>query len=137
MAVILTTALAAAAFTVGGAIYDQVWKAPETERRDKAMQKLSEEKEKYNKEKQAALEYVNYQLKLHQDAMSNFNDIDAALERYNELQVSLGTPESKREFRPEPKLSDYYVPSNEKINTDYIMIIGSGIVAGFIVYAYL
>ena len=132
MAVILTTALAAAAFTVGGAIYDQVWKAPETERRDKAMQKLSEEKEKYNKEKQAALEYVNYQLKLHQDAMSNFNDIDAALERYNEL-----FPESKREFRPEPKLSDYYVPSNEKINTDYIMVIGSGIAAGFIVYKYI
>lgn len=132
MAVILTTTLAAAAFTVGGAIYDQVWKTPETERRDKAMQKLSEEKEKYNKEKQAALEHVNYQLKLHQDAMSNFNDIDAALERYNEL-----FPESKIEIRPEPKLSDYYVPSNEKINTDYIMVIGSGIAAGYIVYAYL
>jgi hypothetical protein len=132
MAVILTTTLAASAFTVGGAKYDQVWKAPETERRDKAMQKLSEEKERYNKEKQAALEHVNYQLKLHQDAMSNFNDIDAALERYNEL-----FPESKREFRPEPKLSDYYVPSDEKINTDYIMIIGSGIAAGYIVYAYL
>ena len=132
MAVILTTALAAAAFTVGGAIYDQVWKAPETERRDKAMQKLSEERERYNKEKQAVLEYVNYQLKLHQDAMSNFNDIDAALERYNEL-----FPESKIEIRPEPKLSDYYVPSDEKINTEYALMIVSGIAAGYIVYNYI
>jgi hypothetical protein len=132
MAVILTTILAAGAFTVGGAIYDQVWKAPETERRDKAMQKLSEERERYNKEKQAALEHVNYQLKLHQDAMSNFNDIDAALERYNEL-----FPESKIEFRPEPKLSDYYVPSDEKINTEYTLMILSGIAAGYIVYTYL
>ena len=132
MAMILGSIIAAAAFTAGGAIYDQVFRTPETERRDKAIQKLSEEKEKYNKEKQAALEHVNNQLKLHQDAMSNFNDIDAALERYNEL-----FPESKIEIRPEPKLSDYYVPSDEKINTDYIMVIGSGIAAGYIVYAYL
>jgi hypothetical protein len=96
------------------------------------MEKLNEETVKYNKEKQMTLEYINYQLKMQQDAISNFNDIDSALVRYNEL-----FPENKIELRDKAKLSDYYIPSDEKINTEYMLLIGSGLLAGYIVYNYL
>lgn len=132
MAIIGASIISAAAFTIGGAIYDQFFRNSDTERHNKAMEKLSEETTRYNREKQMALEYVNYQLKLHQDAMSDFNDIDAALVRYNEL-----FPESKLELGSEPKLADYYVPSDEKINTEYALMIGGGLLAGYIVYNYI
>ena len=132
MAVIATTVLAGFAFTAFGAIYDQVVKTPETEKRNKALQQFNEDTIRYNREKEITLEYVNSQLKLRQDAMSDFNDIDAALERYNEL-----FPQSKLDLQPQPKFSDYYVPSNQKINTDYTLMIGSAILAGYIVYTYI
>lgn len=131
MAIIGASIISAAAFTIGGAIYDQ-FRNSDTERHNKAMEKLNDETVKYNKEKQITLEYVNYQLKLHQDAISDFNDIDSALEHYNEL-----FPESKIELREKPIISDYYIPSEEKVNTEYIILIGSGLIAGYVVYNYL
>ncbi len=131
MAIIAASIISAAAFTAGSAIYDQ-FRNPDAERHNKAMEKLNEDTVRYNKEKQIKLEYINYQLKMQQDALSNFNDIDSALARYNEL-----FPENKIELRDKPKLSDYYLPSDEKNNTEYILIIGSGLLAGYVVYNYL
>lgn len=131
MAIIAASIISAAAFTIGGAIYDQ-FRNSDAERHNKAMEKLNEETVYYNKEKQITLEYINYQLKMQQDAISNFNDIDSALDRYNEL-----FPERKIKLRDMPKLSDYYIPSDEKINTEYVLIIGSGLLAGYVAYNYL
>lgn len=131
MAIIGASIISAAAFTIGSAIYDQ-FRNSDVERHNKAMEKLSEETAKYNKQKQMTLEYVNYQLKMQQDAMSEFNDIDSALARYNEL-----FPEHKIELQDKPVLSDYYTPSDEKINTEYMLIVGSGLLAGYVVYNYL
>jgi hypothetical protein len=69
---------------------------------------------------------------MQQDAISNFNDIDSALVRYNEL-----FPDNKIELPDKPKLSDYYTPSDEKINTEYTLLIISGLLGGYIVYHYL
>jgi hypothetical protein len=131
MAIIGASIISAAAFTIGGAIYDQ-FRNSDTERHNKAMEKLNDETVKYNKEKQMVLEYINYQLKMQQDAISNFNDIDSALLRYNEL-----FPNNKIEIRDKPKLTDYYLPSDEKINTEYTLLIISGLLGGYIVYNYL
>lgn len=131
MAIIASALLSAAAFIGGGAIYDQ-FRSSDTERHNKAMEKLSEETAKYNKQKQMALESINYHLKIQQDAISDFNDIDSALVRYNEL-----FPENKLELPDKPKLSDYYIPSDEKINTEYILLIASGLLAGYTAYHYL
>jgi hypothetical protein len=130
MAIIAASIISAAAFTVGGAIYDQ-FRNSDAERHNKAMEKLNAETTKYNKEKQIVLEYINYQLKLQQDAISNFNDVDSALEKYNEL-----FPENNIELREKPKLSDYYVASDEKINTEYVLIIGGGILAAYVAHKY-
>ena len=78
------------------------------------------------------LDYINYQMHLQQDAISNFNDIDAALKRCNEL-----FPENKIELRDKPKLTDCYTLSDEKINAEYAMLIISRLVGGYIAYNYL
>ena len=127
MAIIASALLSAFAFTAGSAIYDQ-FRNSDAERHNKALERLNEETVKYNKEKQMALEYANYQLKLQQDAVADFNDIDAALIRYNEV-----FPDKKIELREPPKLTDYYVPSNE----EYLIMIFSGLLAGYIVYNYI
>ncbi len=131
MAIIGASIISAAAFTIGGAIYDQ-FRTSDSERHNKAQEKLNEETIKYNKQKQMALEYINYQLKLQQDAISDFNDIDSALVSYNDL-----FPENKIELPDNPKLSDYYTPSDDKINTEYVLLIVSGLLGGYIVYHYL
>lgn len=131
MAIIAASIISAAAFTIGGAIYDQ-FRSSDAERHNKAMEKLSQETIYYNREKQVTLEYINYQLKMQQDAISNFNDIDVALERYNEL-----FPEHKIILRDIPNLSDYYIPSEEKINMEYALILGGGMLAGYVAYNYL
>ena len=131
MAIIGASIISAAAFTIGSAIYDQ-FRNSDTERHNKAMEKLNDETTKYNKERQLTLDYINYQMHLQQDAITDFNDIDTALERYNEL-----FPENKIELRDKPKLTDYYTPSDEKINADYMLLIISGLVGGYIVYNYL
>ena len=41
------------------------------------------------------------------------------------------------ELRDKPKLTDYYTPSDEKINAEYTILIISGLVRGYIVYKYL
>ena len=131
MAIIGASIISAVAFTIGSAIYDQ-FKNSDTERHNKEKEKLNDETTKYNKERQLTLNYINYQMHLQQDAVSDFNDIDAALEKYNEL-----FPENKTEIRGKPNLTDYYTPLEEKINAEYTILIISGLVGGYIVYKYL
>ena len=103
MAIIGASIILAAAFTIGSAIYDQ-FRNSDTERQNRAIEKLNDETTKYNKERQLTLNYINYQMPLQQDAISDFNDIDAALEKYDEL-----FPENKIELRDKPTLTDYYI----------------------------
>ena len=133
MAIIGASIISAAAFTIGSAIYDQ-FRNFDFERYNRAIEKLNDETTKYIKEVRLALDYNNYQMYPQQDAVSNFNDIDAALERYYEL-----FPENKIELRVKPKLTDYYTPSDEKINAEYYntILIISGLVGGYIAYNYL
>ena len=51
MAIIGENIISAAAFTIGGAIYNPFWKS-DTEKHNKAMGKLNDETIKHNKERQ-------------------------------------------------------------------------------------
>ena len=96
------------------------------------MEKLNDETTKYNKERQLTLDYINYQMHLQQSAITDFNDITAAFERYNEL-----FPENEIELRDKSKLTYYYTPSDEKINAEHSVLIISCLIRGYIVYNYL
>ena len=52
-----------AALTIGSAIHDQ-FKKSDTEKHNRAIEKLNDEITKYNKERQLTLDYINYQMYL-------------------------------------------------------------------------
>ena len=131
MAIIGGAIITATAFTAGQAIYDQ-FRSADSQKRQEAIDKLNQENIKWNKRRAITLDYLNNQLKLKEDGISSFNDIDIALAKYNELY-----PESNMIIPQKPKLSDYYQPSQEKINYDYSILIIGGIFAGFVIYRYL
>ena len=128
MAIIGGAILSATAFTAGQAIYDQ-FRSSDNERHNRAMEKLSEDNNKWNQNRLQTLDYINAQMKLTQDAKEDFDSIDDALREYNELY-----PKDQVIIPPKPQLSDY-LP--EKINHDYLMIIISTALSGFIVYKLL
>jgi len=128
MAIIGGAIITAAAFTLGQAIYDQ-FRSTEPQKRQEALNKLNEETIKWNQKRAITLDYLNNQMNLREQGMSNFNDIDAALVKYNEL-----FPESNIILPMKPKLSDFYEPSEGKINYDYTVLIIGGIFSGFLVY---
>ena len=84
MAIIGGAIITAAAFTLGQAIYDQ-FRSTEPQKRQEALDKLNEETIKWNQKRAITLDYLNNQMNLREQGMSNFNDIDAALVKYNEL----------------------------------------------------
>ena len=128
MAIIGGAIITAAAFTVGQAIYDQ-FRSTESQKRQEAIDRLNEETIKWNQKRAITLDYLNNQMNLKEHGMSNFNDIDIALAKYNEL-----FPENNIVLPQKPKLSNYYQPSQEKINYDYTVLIIGGVFSGFIIY---
>jgi len=129
---ILGSIISAAAFTIGGAIYDTNFRSSDQERHDKAVEQLQEETTKWNEKRALTLDFLNDELRKKQQAVADFANIDEALESYNELYPE----EPKTEAPKKPVLSDFYVPTDETINKDYMIITGSGIISGFIVYKY-
>ena len=129
---IIGSIVSAFAFTAGGGIYDTFFRSSDQERHNKAAEELQEETTKWNQKRALTLDFLNDELRKKQQAVSDFQNIDEALEAYNELYPE----ESKIEIPKKPVLSDFYVPTDETINKDYMIIIGSGIIAGFIVYKY-
>jgi hypothetical protein len=116
-----------------GVINDKFYNS-EKVRYNKAMLKFNEEMDKYNKLKLTTLEYINCKLTLNQwEPLYDYYDVDHALDRYNDrfsTNYVMVLPDK-------PNLSDYYTPSEEKINTKYLLLIIIGLLGGYIVYHYL
>ena len=64
--------LSAVALTKGSAIYNQL-RNYDTERHNKAIEKLNNKTTRYKKKRPLKLDYNNYQMHLQQDAISNCN----------------------------------------------------------------
>ena len=69
---------------------------------------------------------------LQQNAITDFNNIDVALERYNEL-----FPENKIELRDKPKITDYHTSLDEKINAKYTILIISCLIGGYFLQLFI
>jgi len=71
-----------------------------------------------NQKRALTLDFLNDELRKKQQAVSDFQNIDEALEAYNELYPR----RTKIEAPKKPVLSDFYVPTDETINKDYMII---------------
>ena len=120
------------AFTGSGYLFkmfDKNGYEAEMKRHNLAQEKLQKENSKWEEHRKQTIDFVNLQLKKEHDANIDFNNTDNALMLYNEL-----NPTNKVEIRKKPQLSDFYTPSSEMMNYEYLWIIGGLIATGFVVY---
>ena len=107
----------------------------ERKRHDLALEELSRAKIDYEKNRTALLDYLNERIRKEARAKSTFQDINQALIEYNE--VTGNDLEFPEELRREPKLSDFYSPSEEQKDAEIIFIIGGTAIIGYLVYKYI
>ena len=107
----------------------------ERKRHDLALEELSRAKIEYEKNRTALLDYLNERIRKEARAKSTFQDINQALIEYNE--VTGNDLEFPEELRREPKLSDFYSPSEEQKDAEIIFIIGGTAIIGYLVYKYI
>ena len=107
----------------------------ERKRHDLALEELSRAKIDYEKHRTALLDYLNERIRKEARAKSTFQDINQALIEYKE--VTGNDMELPEELRREPRLSDFYSPSEEQKDAEIIFIIGGTAIIGYLVYKYI
>ena len=107
---------------------DKNGSAAEMKRHDLAQEKLNAASTEWSEHRKQTIDYANLQLQKEHDAEIDFRNADNALLLYNELH-----PTHKLQLRKKPQLSDYYTPSGEMKNYEYLWIIGGLITTGFVV----
>ena len=101
----------------------------ERERHDKAEEQLQEARTEWNEKRIQRLDFINEQMKKEHHALKEFDDVEDAMNEYYYV-----TNKQLPELEPEPKLSDFYTPSEDQKNREYLFIIlGMGL-TGFIAW---
>ncbi len=125
----------AIAFTAGNALYDKYGRGDGSEERlrhDKAIEDQQKAVADWNEKRASTLDWINNKLKEKNDARSIFDDVDRALDFYNETH-----PDGQINLPPRPRLNDFYTPSNEQ--NYYILFVATagGGIMGYIGYKFL
>ena len=101
----------------------------ERERHDKAEEQLQEATTEWNEKRIQRLDFINEQMKKEHHALKEFDDVEDAMKEYYYV-----TNKQLPELEPEPKLSDFYTPSEDQKNREHLFIIlGMGL-TGFIAW---
>ena len=103
----------------------------ERKRHDLAMEKLQKARDKWMKERQQKIDFINERLRKEKQAQEYINDLDVGMRLYYEA-----TKQRLPPLSPEPKMSDFYHPS-EAQKTGEILFITTGLgLMGYIIYKY-
>lgn len=124
------------AFTGSGylfKVFDKNGALKEQKRHNEAMEKLSAAREKWSEHRVKILDYLNKNLKAKQVAEHDFRDVDYAFKLYNSF---LPMEQKMPPLAPEPQLSNFYTPSPEQQNYEYLWIIGGTALIGFLAYKF-
>ena len=101
----------------------------ERERHDKAEEQLQKAQTEWSEKRTQRLDFINEQMKKEHHALKEFDDVEDAMNEYYYV-----TNKQLPELEPEPKLSDFYTPSEDQKNREYLFIIlGMGL-TGFIAW---
>ena len=124
------------AFAFGGSnfLFSQISDhgAEERKRHDKAVEHLQKAHDDWYKQRQKRLDFINAQLKKEQHAEHTFNEISEAMQEYY-----LTTRKRLPPLPKEPKLSDFYHPSEQQKTGELIFISGGLSILGYMLYKYL
>jgi hypothetical protein len=101
-------------------------------RHNLAQEKLQEETAEWEEHRKHTIDFVNLQLKQEHEAAIDFRSVDSALTFYNEMH-----PTNKVVLINKPELKDFYTPSQEMKNYEYLWIILGISGVGLIVYKFM
>ena len=95
-----------------------------------AQENLQEAKERYAEQRENRLDYINQTLREQRHAEKTFNTLDEAMLEYYEV--------TKQKLPPlkEPKLSDFYKPSETHKNGELLFIVGGLGLTSVLLYKY-
>ena len=110
-------------------------KLTKNEKDDLALEKLSAAKSRFERDRVKYLDYLNDRMNRQKISKQTFSNVDRALMIYNEvtnenMQLPVG-------LRQEPKLSDFYTPSDDQATRETIFILTGMTVVGYVVYKWL
>ena len=110
----------AIAFTAGNALYDKYGRGDGSEERlrhDRAIEDQQKAIAEWNQKTTATLDWINNKLREQNDARLVFDDVDKALDFYNETH-----PDGQVNLPPKPQLNDFYInPQLNRIITNYLL----------------
>ena len=101
----------------------------ERKRHDKAVEQLQAAHEKWARNRTERLDWINDELRRQGHAMQTFRDVDAAIRQYAQV-----TGKTIPMLSREPKLSDFYEPSDEQKNRELIFMTLGLAATGLIAY---
>ena len=121
----------ALAFSGGNYLFSHMGSNADEERKrhDKAMEQLEAAQAKWSKERTQILDFINEQLQKEHHAEQEFSDVDTAMKQYYYI-----TGKELPELEPEPTLSDFYTPSEDKKKREISFIIGGMALTGFVAW---
>ena len=125
----------AVAFTTGNALYDKFGRGDssvERKRHDIAIENQQKALAEWNKKRAETLDWINKKVTEKNDARSEFDDVDIALEFYNETH-----PDGQISLPVSPKFSDFYKPSSEQHYYEAFAATAIGGLFGYLAFAFL
>ena len=103
----------------------------EVKRHNLAIEKLTKERDDWNKRRLKNIDFINSELKKENISITDFRDVDQAMKMY-----TIVTKNTLPPLPPEPKLKDFYEPSEEMKKYEYAWIILGTLGLGVILYKF-
>ena len=125
----------AIAFTAGNALYDKFGRGDslgERGRHDRAVENQQKAMADWNKKRAETLDWINTKVTEKNDARAEFDNVDRALEFYNETH-----PDGQIVLPERPKFSDFYKPSPEQHYYEAFAATALGGLFGYLAFPFL
>ena len=136
VAVIVGAAIVnAIAFTTGNALYDKFGRTDGSEERarhDRAIEDLQKASAEWSQKRLETLDFINRSVKQKDDARDTFDDVDKALEFYNQTH-----PDGEIVLPYRPVLEDFYKPTPEHNYYETVVAFIIGGVSGYVAYRFI
>ena len=133
IAILIGGAIAnAVAFVGGNALYDKFGRGDGSEERtrhDRAIEDLQKASTEWGQKRLDTLDFINNKIREKSESRNTFDDVDKALDFYNETH-----PDAYLQLAKRPMLEDFYKPSSEQTYYEIVVITTVGSVIGYIAY---
>ena len=106
--------------------------AAERERHDLAIEKLQQARDNWNQQRIEKLDYINNELRKKNESIQYFKDLDEGISEYYRV-----TGQKLPALPPQPKLTDFYHPSEDQKKGELFFTIGGTVLLSYIIFKYM